>query len=143
MGKTRIRELRSRLADADVRPTRQRVMVLEALASEEHDATAQEIYSRLRKRGERVGLATVYRTLSLLTDRKVVDELSHHPGESCYRLCSTGHHHHLVCSRCHRVEELSGCDLDEWLARASQSRGFVPTSHTLEVVGVCEICRDQ
>jgi Fur family transcriptional regulator, ferric uptake regulator len=141
MPKTRTRELHSRLAGAHVRPTRQRMMVLEALASEEHDATAQEIYARLRKRGERVGLATVYRTLSLLTERDVVDELAHRPGESCYRLCSAGHHHHLVCSRCHRVVELSGCDIDDWLARASRSRGFVPTSHTLEVVGLCEACR--
>jgi Fur family ferric uptake transcriptional regulator len=141
MEKNRTAELVSRLAGAQVRPTRQRLAVLEALAAEEHDATAQEIYARLRKRRERVGLATVYRTLSLLTDRQVVDELSHRPGESCYRLCSAGHHHHLVCSRCHRVEELAGCDIDEWLARASQSRGFVPTSHTLEVVGLCEGCR--
>lgn len=141
MAKARAAKLRSRLAGAQVRPTRQRVMVLEALAAEEQDATAQEIYARLRKRGERVGLATVYRTLSLLTERDVVDELSHRPGESCYRLCSAGHHHHLVCSRCHRVEELSGCDIDEWLARASRSRGFVATSHTLEVVGLCEACR--
>jgi Fur family ferric uptake transcriptional regulator len=141
MAKDRTAQLRSRLAGAQVRPTRQRLMVLEALAAEEHDATAQEIYARLRKRGEHVGLATVYRTLSLLTERDVVDELSHRPGESCYRLCSAGHHHHLVCSRCHRVEELSGCELDEWLARVSQSRGFLATSHTLEVVGLCEACR--
>jgi Fe2+ or Zn2+ uptake regulation protein len=39
------------------------------------------------------------------------------------------------------VEELSGCDIDEWLARAAHSRGFVATSHTLEVVGLCEACR--
>jgi len=140
MGKVGTRELSTRLDRAAVRPTRQRVLVLEALASEEHDATAQEIYARLRKRGEHVGLATVYRTLSLLTERNVVDELSHRPGESCYRLCSTGHHHHLVCSECHRVEELAGCEIDEWLAGASESRGFVPTSHTLEVVGLCEAC---
>jgi Fur family ferric uptake transcriptional regulator len=134
-------DLRARLAAARVRPTEQRVRVLAALAAEEHDATAQEIYARLREGGERVGLATVYRTLSLLRERDVVDELSHRPGESCFRVCSAGHHHHLVCSRCHRVEELEGCDLDEWLASASESRGFVPTSHTLEVVGVCGDCR--
>jgi Fur family ferric uptake transcriptional regulator len=134
-------ELEGRLRAARVRPTRQRVTVLAALASEEHDATAQEIYARLRESDEPVGLATVYRTLALLTERDVVDELSHHQGESCYRLCSGGHHHHLVCSSCHRVEELAGCELDEWLATASAERGFVPTSHTLEVVGLCERCR--
>ena len=135
------REIETRLQDARVRPTRQRVLVLAALASEAHDATAQEIYARLRASDEPVGLATVYRTLALLTERDVVDELSHHAGESCYRLCSTGHHHHLVCSSCHRVEELADCELDDWLTAASEQRGFVPTSHTLEVVGLCEACR--
>jgi Fur family ferric uptake transcriptional regulator len=116
------------------------MLVLETLAAEPHDATAQEIHARLRERQERVGLATVYRALSTLRERGVVDELSHRTGESCYRLCSPGHHHHLVCSRCHRVEELADCEIDSWVAAASRTHGFRPASHTLEVVGVCSDC---
>jgi Fur family transcriptional regulator, ferric uptake regulator len=134
-------ELAERLLGVGVRPTRQRMQVLETLAAEPHDATAQEIHARLRDQGERVGLATVYRALSVLRDREVVDELSHRSGESCYRLCAPGHHHHLVCSSCHRVEELEGCEVDAWIARASKTHGFKPASHTLEVVGVCADCR--
>jgi Fur family transcriptional regulator, ferric uptake regulator len=129
------------LSAARVRPTPQRLLVLTALASEPDDATAQTIYARLREAGHAIGLATVYRTLALLSGRGVVDELAHRSGETCYRLCSPGHHHHLVCSSCHRVDELEGCDLDDWLGRASRRRGFQPTSHTLEVVGVCADCR--
>src|SRR6266511_1133740 len=95
-----------RLLGTGVRPTKQRLLVLETLAAEPHDATAQEIHARLRDQGEKVGLATVYRALAVLKERDVVDELAHRTGESCYRLCSPGHHHHLVCSRCHRVEVL-------------------------------------
>jgi Fur family transcriptional regulator, ferric uptake regulator len=130
-----------RLMGIGVRPTRQRMLVLETLAAEPHDATAQEIHTRLRGQGEQVGLATVYRALSVLKEREVVDELSHRTGESCYRLCSPGHHHHLVCSSCHRVEELEGCEIDAWVADASRTHGFRPASHTLEVVGVCADCR--
>jgi Fur family ferric uptake transcriptional regulator len=129
----------ARLAEAGVQITRQRVLVLEALAAVPN-ATAQEIYGELRSRGEHVGLATVYRTLALLSERNIVDELSHHPGEMCYRLCGPGHHHHLVCSSCHSVQELRGCDLEAWLHHASTARGFVPTAHTLEVVGLCADC---
>src|SRR5919108_2729472 len=134
-------EAAARLAGIHVRPTRQRLLVLEAPAAEPHDTTAQQLHASLRERGERIGLATVYRTLSLLTERDVVDELSHRPGESCYRLCSAGHHHHLVCSRCHRVEELEGCDIDAWVTQASRAHGFKPASHVVEVVGVCAECR--
>jgi len=134
-------QLIERLAGTGVRPTRQRMLVLETLAAEPHDATAQEIHARLRERGERVGLATVYRALALLRERDVVDELAHRTGESCYRLCNPGHHHHLVCSSCHRVEELEDCEIDGWIAKASRSHGFRPASHTVEVVGLCADCQ--
>jgi Fur family transcriptional regulator, ferric uptake regulator len=137
----RRRSSSARLSDAGVRATRQRLLVLETLAAEPHDATAQEIYARIRQGGERVGLATVYRTLSLLSERGVVDEFAHRPGETCYRLCGEGHHHHLVCARCHGVAELEECELDDWLARASDEHGFLATSHTLEVTGICAACR--
>jgi Fur family transcriptional regulator, ferric uptake regulator len=133
--------LAERLRGAGVRPTRQRLRVLETLAAEPHDATAQEIHARLRDQGERVGLATVYRALSVLREREVVDELSHRAGESCYRLCTPGHHHHLVCSRCHRVDELEGCEVEAWIAQAAKVHGFRAASHTLEVFGVCADCR--
>ena len=131
----------SRLAEAGVRPTRQRLLVLETLAREPHDVTAQEIYARLRRSGEPVGLATVYRTLALLSEHDVVDEFAHRPGETCYRVCGEGHHHHLVCARCHGIAELEGCELDEWLVKAAREHGFQPTAHTLEVVGLCAACQ--
>ena len=127
------------LARHGLRPTRQRVAVLEVL-SEADDATAQEVHQSLRRRGERVGLATVYRTLAALSERGVVDELSHHPRELCYRLCGAGHHHHLVCSKCHRVVELGDCDLDDWLAGLAGRHGFTISGHTVEVTGVCSDC---
>ena len=131
----------TRLEQAGLRSTRQRLLVLETLAAEPHDATAQEIYARLRQSGEPVGLATVYRTLSLLSEHGVVDEFAHRPGETCYRLCGEGHHHHLVCASCHGVAELEGCEVDEWLGKAAREHGFAPTGHTLEVTGLCASCQ--
>ena len=125
-----------RLAQAGLRATRQRLLVLETLA-----VVRQEIYSRLRQSGEPVGLATVYRTLSLLSEHDVVDEFAHRPGETCYRLCGEGHHHHLVCAGCHGVAELEGCEVDEWLGKAARAHGFAPTGHTLEVTGLCAACQ--
>src|SRR6476659_5273694 len=101
---------RSLLVRRGLRPTRQRVAVLQALSDEPNDATAQEIHARLRGGQDAVGLATVYRTLALLSEEGLVDTLMHHPGEACYRLCGDGHHHHLVCRECHRVVELGDCD---------------------------------
>jgi len=132
---------RSELERHGVRATRQRMAVLRALAAEPNDATAQEIYAWLAQRGEAIGLATVYRTLALLSSNGVVDALAHRPGELCYRLCGEGHHHHFVCRECHRVVELDGCDLDDWLKRLAVKHKFAISAHTVEVTGTCADCR--
>ena len=125
-----------------IRPTEHRVAVLAALANEPNDATAQEVHAKLAAGGVRIGLATVYRALALLAAEGVVDELMHRPGETCYRLCSEDdHHHHLVCSQCHRVVELPDCELDHWLERVSARHGFVATGHRLEATGLCADCQ--
>src|SRR3989442_1334442 len=129
------------LVDANVRPTRQRLLVLSALAAEPNDATAQGIHRRLHADGHPVGLATVYRALGALTDRGVVDALAHRAGETCYRLCGDEHHHHLVCSECHRVVELPECELEPWVKRMSARHGFKAAEHRLEISGVCADCR--
>jgi Fur family transcriptional regulator, ferric uptake regulator len=129
------------LEGVGVRPTSQRVIVLTELMGERNDVTAQQLHERLRSRGERLGLATVYRTLGLLAEEGVIDSLSHRPGELCYRWCGEGHHHHLVCSSCHQVVELEECELEPWLERISAAHGFVTTGHRLEVVGLCSDCR--
>jgi Fur family ferric uptake transcriptional regulator len=129
------------LRQRGLRPTRQRVAVLRSLGSEPNDATAQQIHARLRTGSERVGLATVYRTLALLSEHGVVDALMHHPGEACYRLCGDGHHHHLVCDECHRVVELGDCELEDWLERRAAEHGFTVAAHSVEVSGTCAECR--
>jgi len=125
-----------------VRPTRQRVEILMELAREPDDVTAQALWRRLRgKRRSHVGLATVYRTLALLNEHGAIDSLSHHGGELCYRLCTDAHHHHLVCSSCHRVVEVEECGLGAWLESVSARHGFVPTDHRVEITGICAGCR--
>ena len=124
-----------------VRTTPRRLEVLEELARERDDVTAQELWTRLRERDSRTGLATVYRTLALLSEKGVVDVLSHHGSEQCYRLCGDEHHHHLLCERCHKVVEVSECGLDDWVAAAAKRHGFVATEHRVEIVGLCADCR--
>jgi Fur family transcriptional regulator, ferric uptake regulator len=129
------------LARKGVRATQRRVEVLEELARERDDLTAQALWHRLRDRGSPAGLATVYRTLSLLSETGVIDTLSHHGGEQCYRLCGDHHHHHLLCSACHRVVEVGQCDLGGWLDDVAARYGFVATAHQIEITGICSSCR--
>ena len=129
------------LEDHGLRVTNRRLEVLGELAREHHDATAQQLWERLRARGVPIGLATVYRSLRALSEGGAVDVLNHRDGEACYRLCGEGHHHHLVCTGCHRVVELPDCEIEAWLARVAREHDFVPTAHQVELAGVCGDCR--
>jgi Fur family ferric uptake transcriptional regulator len=129
------------LRERDVRVTTQRLEVLEELARERDDITAQELWRRLRERGSHTGLATVYRTLSLLNEKGVIDAMSHHGTELCFRLCADTHHHHMVCSSCHTVVEIDPCGLDAWLGEVAKRHAFVVTDHKVEVTGLCGACR--
>jgi Fur family ferric uptake transcriptional regulator len=123
-----------------LRPTGQRLGILEELRREPNDVTAQQLYDRLRRRGHPIGLATVYRTLDALVDAGLIEPLTHFRDALCYRLCRDGHHHHLVCAECHSIAELRECDLQEPLARAAAEHGFLATGHHLEVTGLCAAC---
>jgi Fur family ferric uptake transcriptional regulator len=86
------------MADAPVRrQTKQRAAVAEALESQGEFRSAQEIYDIVRKRGDSIGLTTVYRSLQSMADDGQVDVIVRGDGESVYRQCSPSHHHHLVC----------------------------------------------
>ncbi|MDN4163520.1 Fur family transcriptional regulator [Nocardioides abyssi] len=123
-----------------LRPTRQRVAVAEALASVDDFRSAQEIHDLLGRRGEPVGLATVYRTLQRLADAGEVDLLRTEDGEAVYRRCSTTHHHHLVCRGCGATVEVEGPAVERWTRSIAGEHGFTDVSHTLEIFGTCRSC---
>jgi Fur family ferric uptake transcriptional regulator len=122
------------------RPTRQRAAVAAALADLEEFRSAQDLHARLRASGEKVGLATVYRTLQAMAADGDIDMLRTDDGEAVYRACSTGHHHHLVCRECGRTVEVEGPTVESWAHRVSEEHGFTDVQHTLEIFGRCAAC---
>lgn len=123
------------------RPTRQRNAVAAQLAGTPEFTSAQEIHARLRDSGQSVGLATVYRTLQAMAADGSIDVLRTDEGESVYRRCSTGHHHHLVCRECGRTVEVEGPAVEQWAERISAAHGFTDVRHTVEISGTCSGCR--
>lgn len=123
------------------RPTRQQAAVAAALQDVQDFSSAQELHSRLRESGETVGLATVYRTLTGMAESGEVDVLRTDDGEAVYRMCSTGHHHHLVCRDCGRAVEIEGpAAVERWTDKVAAEHGFRDVSHTLEIFGRCAGC---
>lgn len=123
------------------RPTRQRRAVAAALDAVSDFRSAQEIHDLLKRRGDTVGLTTVYRTLQALADSGEIDILRNSDGEALYRRCSDGHHHHLVCRSCGRTVEVEGPTVERWAQRVAAEHGYADLSHTLEIFGTCTHCR--
>ncbi|HRW18095.1 MAG TPA: Fur family transcriptional regulator [Dermatophilaceae bacterium] len=120
--------------------TRQQTAVLEALQSGADFVSAQDLHARMREQGTTIGLATVYRALTTLAADGAVDSLRTDDGQSVYRQCSSGHHHHLVCRVCGRTVEVDGPAVETWAERVSAQHGYRDVRHTLEIVGTCPTC---
>ncbi|PRY36128.1 Fur family transcriptional regulator [Umezawaea tangerina] len=123
-----------------LRSTRQRTAVSKLLDQLDEFRSAQELHEELRKRGEGIGLTTVYRTLQSLADAGEVDVLRTDSGEAIYRRCSAHHHHHLVCRTCGRTVEVEGPAVEKWADRIAAENGFSEVSHTVEIFGTCASC---
>ncbi len=125
------------------KPTRhtwQRAAVRDLLEGGEEFRTAQQIHDQLREGEAKVGLATVYRALQTMAESGEVDVLRTPEGESAYRACSSGHHHHLVCRQCGYSIEISAHEVEEWAASVARSNGFTDAGHELEIFGLCASC---
>ncbi len=118
------------------RRTEQREAILDALRRSERAVTAQELHARL----EGVGLATVYRNLQRLADEGSADTLRRESGELAFLVCGSGHHHHLTCRTCGRVEEVRDCRLTDWAHQVARRHGFTGVEHSAELVGTCADC---
>jgi len=131
------------LEQAELRPTRQRMAILEALAKSPKPVTAQALHAKLTRRSAAKtgpGLATVYRTLQALEQSGMARTFPAGEGELAYKLCHPGHHHHLVCERCGTVVEIPSCEVEEWASKIARKRGFRVTAHQADIYGLCADC---
>lgn len=121
---------------AQSRATVQKAAIVEALNASDEALSAQELHEKL----ERVGLATVYRNLARLAEDGQIDAIRRPSGETAYRACGHGHHHHLICRTCGRVVELHDCSIGEWSRKIGAEYGFSAIEHQAELVGTCREC---
>src|ERR1700691_5922792 len=109
------------------RGTRQAQALADALAGLPGFCSAQEIHAELRRRGEHVGLATVYRHLQALSEQGSVDAIRDGSGETLYRQCETS-------------VEVEGRAVEQWADRVAREAGFTDVGHTVELFGLCPQC---
>ena len=133
------------LATAGVRLTQGRRSTVEALATMHGPRTAAEIHNQV---GDTVPLSSLYRSLSILTDADVLSAQHGSDGVIRFELAEwiTGHHHHLVCTSCGTVVDVTPTigqekAMDDLVKEMAHESGFTVTGHRFEIEGTCKACR--
>jgi Fe2+ or Zn2+ uptake regulation protein len=129
-----------RLRTAGERVTNQRLTIAAALGRLGRQATAEELYARLRRSHPGIGRATVFRTLERLVEAGVARRLEQAGHVYGYVLCQPDHHHHLACSSCGRVEDIGEAYVGPMAARIHRERGFRVDDARLDFYGRCAAC---
>lgn len=121
--------------------TRCRNLIYELL-KEAKPLTADEIFVRLRERGEAPSFSTVYRNLEAFVSKGIAVRADIGSG-AAYELNREGHRHHLVCIGCKRVVPIEGCPMEKYEKALEKETKFDITEHRLEIFGYCPECRNR
>jgi Fur family ferric uptake transcriptional regulator len=123
------------------RMTPQRMMVVEALHDTDKHVSAEEIYAKVKAKYPYANISTVYRTLELLSELGLVNEVS--LGDGCVRFhpAEKGHHHHLVCQKCHNIIDLPESALAPLEDILSEKHRFKADLKHTAVFGLCSRCQ--
>jgi Fur family ferric uptake transcriptional regulator len=132
------------LREAGYRSGGARRAVVELLARQSCCLSAQEIFDAVREAGRPVGIASVYRVLDLLTERRLVTRVDIGDGVARYEpaLSDGDHHHHVVCDDCGRVEPFEDAGLELAIDRVGGRLGYDVGGHEVVLRGACTDCRD-
>ena len=135
-------QLSEYLAGQGLKSTRQRDDILDVFVSAGRHVSAEELYLLVRKAHPRIGYATVYRTLKLLTDAGLAQERRFDDGFTRYEYnASDGHHDHLICTSCGRIVEFENERIEQLQQDVARKNRFQVQSHKLELYGLCSDCQ--
>lgn len=144
---TRIERIKKQLHSSSYKLTPQREATVRVLLEHEEDhLSAEDVYLLVKEKSPEIGLATVYRTLELLTELKVVDKINFGDGVSRYDLRQEGvehFHHHLVCLECGSVAEIQEDLLEDVEVIVERDWNFKVKDHRLTFHGICQQCQEK
>lgn len=141
---TKIDKIKQQLQSQQYKLTPQREATVRVLLENEDDhLSAEDVYMLVKDKAPEIGLATVYRTLELLSELHIVEKLNFGDGVARYDLRNDSnhhHHHHLICVQCGSVDEIK----DDWLGpleeRLATEFNFHVLDHRLDFQGICHRC---
>ena len=128
-----------KLQEAGYKLTKPRLAVLQVLQENDKGLNPKEIHRLGKEIYPSIGLVSVYRTLDLLTELRLVTRV--HSEHQCHSYASAlSNRHYVICNTCYRVFDFPCQGLDELINRVQEETGFTVTEHLLELNGLCPDC---
>jgi len=130
------------LRNNGLRATHGRIAIVRLLDASRLPLTLAEIHEKVRTKG--CDFATVFRFVSILEEKKLVQRVAWIDGTTRHEICAKeGHHHHhyLICRTCHKIEPIDECVVERFEDQIAKERGYAGLSHSLQLSGVCPACQ--
>ena len=123
--------------------TIQREVILETLYSSDEHLTPEALHHLIQERHPtlKTGIATVYRTLSLLEDENIVTSLSFGAQGKKYELGAKDHHDHLICTECGSITEFVDDAIEQRQHEITKALNFKMQDHSMQIYGICKKCQ--
>ncbi len=133
---------KSFIATQSRKSTTQRDLIVTSFFKTGGHISAEELHGLIKKTKKNIGLATVYRTLKLLTEGGLAKEMRFNDGITRYEVegPECAHHDHMVCLECGKVEEFENEMIEKLQKEVATKCGFSISDHKLELYGICKEC---
>ena len=141
MDSKEIEVLENYIAEHKLKITKQRRAVLNVFLQCKNHVSVEELYAIVSEQEPKIGLATIYRTLALLTKSGLALEMDFGDGQKRYESSYMNpHHDHMVCTECGTIIEFNHPLIEKYQEEIALQNGFKITSHKLDLFGHCSNC---
>ena len=130
------------LVQQGMKLTSQRKLILAEFFKTDMHLSAEDLYQHLKSMYPSLGQATVYRTMKLIRDAGLAQQLRF--GDNVARFepkTDSGHHDHLICTECGKNQPVFDVNIEKLQKKLAQKHGFKLTSHRMYLYGICAGCR--
>lgn len=130
------------MAQHGLKSTRQRSLIIDTFFDLDGHHTVEDLWSKVRQQDPRVSVATVYRTMKLLSECGLAHARNFGDGQTRYEAAAGRHHHdHLICTRCGLIVEFENDKIEQLQDAIARKHGFTVISHKMELYGLCRTCQ--
>lgn len=128
------------LSKKGLKSTRQRDVIVREFFKDHEHLTVEELLNRVRQVEPKIGYATVYRTLKLLTDSGLAYKRDFGGGQARFEHLTDHHHDHLICIGCKEIIEFENDQIEQLQEKICKKHKFKLVNHKMELYGYCETC---